>query len=57
VRDARQEIVLIGMRMQPEELTACFDACLLTDAEMALGESAWRAIDDPFPRWRMAEAA
>ncbi|MCU0933047.1 MAG: zinc metallochaperone GTPase ZigA [Thiobacillaceae bacterium] len=57
VRDARQEIVLIGMRMQPEELKACFDACLLTEAEMELGETAWREFDDPFPRWRMAEAA
>jgi G3E family GTPase len=55
VRDARQEIVLIGIRMNPEELRACFDACLLTDEEMALGEAGWVTLDDPFPRWRMAE--
>ena len=56
-RDARQEIVLIGIRMNREELTACFDACLLTDAEMATGETGWRELDDPFPVWRKAEAA
>ena len=56
-RDARQEIVLIGIRMNREELTACFDACLLTDAEMATGETGWRELDDPFPVWREAEAA
>jgi G3E family GTPase len=55
VRDARQEIVLIGIRMDRAELKACFDICLLTDEEMALGESAWRQLEDPFPRWRMAE--
>lgn len=52
LRHARQEIVRIGMRMQAEELKAGFDACLLTDAEMALGEAAWRAFDDPFGAWR-----
>jgi G3E family GTPase len=50
-RDARQEIVLIGIGMNPAELTACFDACLLSDAEMAAGEDAWRRLADPFPRW------
>jgi G3E family GTPase len=54
-RDARQEIVLIGIRMEQAELKACFDACLLTDAEMTLDEVAWRQLDDPFPRWRMAD--
>jgi G3E family GTPase len=57
VRDARQEIVLIGIRMDRAELKACFDICLLTDEEMALGESAWQQMEDPFPRWRMAEQA
>ena len=57
VRDARQEIVLIGIRMNPEELKACFDACLLTDAELADGEAGWASLDDPFPGWRMAESA
>lgn len=54
-RDARQEIVLIGIRMPTEELRACFDACLLTDAELALGEAGWRALHDPFPAWQAAD--
>lgn len=54
VWDARQEIVLIGIRMDPEELNACFDACLLTEDEMALGEPGWIGLDDPFPPWEMA---
>lgn len=55
--DARQEIVLIGIRMQQAELQACFEACLLTDAEMALGVAGWQHLDDPFPRWSIADAA
>jgi hypothetical protein len=54
-RDARQEIVLIGIRMEQAELKACFDACLLNDTEIALDEAAWRQLEDPFPRWRMAD--
>lgn len=54
-RDARQEIVLIGIRMDQTELKACFDACLLNDEEMVLGEAGWRQLDDPFPRWRVAD--
>jgi G3E family GTPase len=54
-RDARQEIVLIGIRMEQAELKACFDACLLNDDEMALDEAEWRQLEDPFPRWEMAE--
>jgi G3E family GTPase len=34
-RDARQEIVLIGIRMEQAELKTCFDACLLTDDGLA----------------------
>lgn len=51
--DRRQEIVLIGYAGQMDEdfLSDCFDACLLTDAEMAGGESAWIAFKDPFPSW------
>jgi G3E family GTPase len=55
LRDARQEIVLIGIRMDQAELKACFDACLLNDDEMALDESGWKQLEDPFPRWRVAD--
>ncbi len=51
--DRRQEIVLIGYVEQMDEafLRDCFDACLLTDAEMDGGESSWSAFKDPFPAW------
>ncbi|QHI19502.1 zinc metallochaperone GTPase ZigA [Acinetobacter haemolyticus] len=49
--DARQEIVLIGMDMDQDALTAQFDACLLTDDEMALGAKEWEQFDNPFTSW------
>jgi len=51
--DCRQEIVLIGYVDQVDEpfLRACFDACLLTDEEMAGGERAWQSLPDPLPAW------
>ncbi len=52
-----QEIVLIGIDMDQAALTACFDICLLSDAEMASGEAAWLGLDDPFPDWRTEAAA
>ena len=47
--DARQELVLIGTQMDEPALRRDFDACLLTDAEMAQGPAAWMQYDDPFP--------
>lgn len=49
--DARQEIVLIGIDMDQDALTAQFDACLLTDDEMALGANEWEKFDNPFTGW------
>lgn len=49
--DARQEIVLIGMDMDQDALTAQFDACLLTDDEIALGANEWEQFDNPFTGW------
>ncbi|WP_255462497.1 GTP-binding protein [Granulicella sp. WH15] len=46
--DRRQEIVLIGMGMNREALTAAMDSALLTDAEMAQGPAAWAQYADPF---------
>lgn len=51
VGDARQELVLIGMDMNEAALRQRFDACLLTDAEMALGPSAWYSWANSFPDW------
>ncbi|ENX00347.1 hypothetical protein F900_02017 [Acinetobacter modestus] len=51
IGDARQEIVLIGMDIDQAALTAQFDACLLTDDEMALGAKEWELFDNPFTGW------
>ena len=51
VGDARQEIVLIGMDMNQQQLTAEFDVCLLNDDEMALGPQAWQNFNNPFQGW------
>ncbi|MBV8660506.1 MAG: zinc metallochaperone GTPase ZigA [Burkholderiales bacterium] len=48
--DRHQEIVLIGMGMDHDGLTAAFDHCLCTDAECAAVET----LNDPFPHWSAA---
>ena len=57
--DRRQEIVLIGYANEMDEpfLRECFDACLLSDAEMAQSESDWQRLIDPFPSWEAATQA
>lgn len=49
--DARQEIVLIGMGMDEAALRERFDACLLTDEEIAAGPAIWTSWHNPFPDW------
>lgn len=51
VGDARQELVLIGMDMDEAALRARFDACLLSDEEMAQGPKGWMSWHNPFPDW------
>jgi len=51
VGDARQELVIIGIKMDIAALTAAFDACLLTDQEMAEGPDSWQYYPDPLPAW------
>lgn len=53
--DRRQELVLIGMGMDEAALRARLDACLLDDAEMASGPTAWVRLPDPFPVWGRRE--
>lgn len=53
--DRRQEIVLIGQDMNEAALRMRLDACLLTDAEMALGPEGWANFDDPFGIWAVVE--
>ncbi len=56
--DRRQEIVFIGTGdMDKRELMQRLDACLLTDAEMALGPPLWQRLPDPFPVWTLAGQA
>jgi len=43
--------VLIGIDMDEIALRARLDACLLNDAEMALGPQAWPRFKDPFSAW------
>ena len=49
--DARQEIVLIGMKMDQSELIRQFDDCLLNDDEMGLGAEKWQEFENPFSGW------
>lgn len=52
--DCRQELVFIGQNIDFARLPVELDACLLTDAEMALGEEGWRTLADPFDAWGAA---
>ena len=49
--DRRQELVFIGIEMDEAQVRETLNACLLTDAEAANGEGAWRRMEDPFPQW------
>ncbi|WP_292236147.1 GTP-binding protein [Burkholderia sp.] len=51
IGDRRQELVLIGIGLDDAAWRAKLDACLLTDAEFALGAAQWTHFDDPFPAW------
>lgn len=51
VGDCRQELVFIGQHIDFAQLIAELEACLLDDAEMALGSEAWRSLPDPFGPW------
>ena len=49
--DRRQELVLIGIDMNASSIQALLESCLLTDAEMEGGPSAWASLADPLPEW------
>ncbi|MEM9791132.1 MAG: zinc metallochaperone GTPase ZigA [Planctomycetota bacterium] len=49
--DRRQEVVMIGVRMDEAKVRLLLDACLLTDEEMALGPAGWEELEDPFAHW------
>ncbi|MDP2248520.1 MAG: zinc metallochaperone GTPase ZigA, partial [Nitrosomonadales bacterium] len=52
--DRQQELVMIGINMNKAALIEAFDACLLTEEELALGMDKWKSYTDPFPEWRIA---
>ncbi|HYS62502.1 MAG TPA: GTP-binding protein [Paraburkholderia sp.] len=55
IGDRRQELVMIGVDIDPAVWTARFDACLLTDDEYVLGPQGWQQFTDPFPAWDFDE--
>ncbi|HEX7932116.1 MAG TPA: GTP-binding protein [Paraburkholderia sp.] len=55
IGDRRQELVLIGVGIDPALWSARFDACLLTNDEYALGPQGWQHLADPFPAWDFDE--
>ena len=55
--DCRQELVFIGQHINFARLADELDACLLNDAEMALGEASWKLLSDPFGDWYEEVAA
>ncbi|HTI16405.1 MAG TPA: GTP-binding protein [Trinickia sp.] len=51
VGDRRQELVMIGVDLDPHYWRAKLDSCLVTDDEYAQGPSGWATFSDPFPAW------
>jgi G3E family GTPase len=49
--DRAQDLVVLSHAADPDEIDARLRGALLTDAELAEGEDAWRALPDPFGWW------
>ncbi|WCL49329.1 zinc metallochaperone GTPase ZigA [Leptospira sp. GIMC2001] len=46
--DRRQELVIIGKKMNQERIIETLEECLLTDEELTQGPEVWSLYDDPF---------
>ena len=46
-----QEIVFIGVRIDPARTEELLTSALLTDAELAAGPDVWAGFADPLPQW------
>jgi len=49
--DRRQEIVMIGVKLDEAYTRSLLDGCLLTDEEFETGPEVWDSWADPFPEW------
>ncbi|WP_153099005.1 GTP-binding protein [Paraburkholderia hayleyella] len=54
IGDRRQALVMTGLGINRAAWQARLDACLLSDAEYAMGSDAWQQWTDPFPAWDFA---
>ncbi|MDP4536505.1 zinc metallochaperone GTPase ZigA [Alkalimonas collagenimarina] len=53
--DRRQELVFIGQQLDKTSMLAQLNAALLTDAELAMGETSWPQLENPFQLTAMDE--
>lgn len=51
--DRRQELVVIGVKMDALSIQNLLRSCLLTDQEMEGGPVAWKGLPDPLPEWSL----
>jgi G3E family GTPase len=49
--DRRQEIVVIGITLEQDRVSAILDAALLSDAEYGAGLQSWSSLFDPLEAW------
>jgi len=55
--DRRQELVFIGVGMKEQEIREKLAKCLLSLEEIKQGMDAWKDLEDPFPKWKLAASS